>query len=232
MMTTEQSLRTPADRAYRPDGEAGAVLVGTTGFDHAAWQGDFYDEQLPPDWRFLHYGNQFRALLLPAAATLEWIGGGLPELVEDSDEDFRFVIEIDEMLADDERLASALDSLGVRLSGIVFRPVKSVFDAAAVRRLSTRHAICVDAAVSAPATDLARTLDVSTVWRPEREPSPRRGPLMVARIGASTLAELRRVIETLGAVQATCRRGVFFDDPRSAPGLARQCRILAEMLGV
>ncbi len=232
-MTSEQPTRPPANEAPGPGPDIATVAVGTVGFDHAAWRTSFYDEQLPPEWRFLHYANQFRALLLPLHATREWLDGAHPELLDDSDDAFRFVFEVDQALVADDRLIPALDGFGVRVLGIVYRPAAAVGDDEYLRRLADRHAVCIDAAASPSGVSLADALGVSAVWRPAREPGPRTGPLVVTRIGTASLADMRRILDTLGGAELDgVRRGVFFDHPDCAPGQARECRILAEIMGL
>ena len=36
----------------------GNIFVGTVDFDHDDWSGDFFDPDLPGEWRFQHYTNQ------------------------------------------------------------------------------------------------------------------------------------------------------------------------------
>jgi hypothetical protein len=50
-----------------------AILIGTRGWDHDAWQGGFYPAELPVEWRFCYYSNLLRAVLVPAEA---WADGG------------------------------------------------------------------------------------------------------------------------------------------------------------
>ncbi len=213
--------------------------MGTVGYDHADWQGGFYDAELPPDWRFLHYCNQFRALLLPVADAATWVAGRLDELVADGDDAFRVFVEIDDELLEHTRLEPALDSLGSRLEGVIYRAGRSLRGdrtTHALRRLSDARGLCIDGgdADTESVRELANRLEVATVWRPPVEPLRAAcGTVLVARVGDVALVELRRVLETLSAPPyAHLRRGVFLDDVRRAPELARQCRIMAELMGV
>ena len=46
-------------------GSTHRLIVGARGWDHADWNGTFYPEDLPDDWRLSYYANEFRGVLLP-----------------------------------------------------------------------------------------------------------------------------------------------------------------------
>lgn len=69
------------------------VLIGAVGWLHPAWDGAFYPDDLPADWRLSYYNTQFQAVYLPAsfwqAATTEtWVAW-----LDDTLEGFRFLLE-------------------------------------------------------------------------------------------------------------------------------------------
>lgn len=41
------------------------LIVGARDWDHPAWKGTFYPEDLPKDWRLSYYANEFSGVLLP-----------------------------------------------------------------------------------------------------------------------------------------------------------------------
>jgi hypothetical protein len=43
------------------------VLVGAAGWQHPAWRGSFYPEDIEDDWLLSYYNTQFNAVYLPAA---------------------------------------------------------------------------------------------------------------------------------------------------------------------
>lgn len=51
------------------------LLIGSLGWQHAGWQGNYYPEDLPADWRLGYYSNEF------PLAVIEWTGQG--ELAEE-----------------------------------------------------------------------------------------------------------------------------------------------------
>lgn len=69
------------------------IFIGSAGWQHDAWQGNFYPEDLPEDWRLGYYANEFPVVLLTEAdrRALDDIAS-LPEACR---EGFIFVIEAD-----------------------------------------------------------------------------------------------------------------------------------------
>ena len=72
---------------------ANLVLVGAVGWLHPAWEGGFYPDDLPADWRLSYYNTQFQAVYLPApfwqaASPATWAAW-----LDDTLEGFRFVLE-------------------------------------------------------------------------------------------------------------------------------------------
>ncbi|MGK0674024.1 MAG: hypothetical protein ABWU16_05110 [Halothiobacillaceae bacterium] len=90
-------------------------MIRLGGFDwrHATWEGSFYPEDLPEDWRLTFYANTFDALGLVAEA---WLAPSLEELadwVKDTREGFRLYLELPTQRVPD--LEARLKVLGPRL---------------------------------------------------------------------------------------------------------------------
>lgn len=66
--------------------------VGSSGWEHPEWEGCFYPEDLPPEWRLAYYGHSFHCVYLPYAAWSACDPGTLSAWVEDAQERFRFVL--------------------------------------------------------------------------------------------------------------------------------------------
>jgi hypothetical protein len=221
-------------------------MVGTRGYEYDQWIGGFYDADLPKDWRFLHYSNQFRALLLPGRRTMAFLDGGLPELIEDSDAGFRFVVELPVAGLEDQGRLAALESLGERLAGIVLVQNPGLQDDMSfgetsnlLAELESKWPVCLDLGKGdersrRTGAALAKELDLATVWRPGLESAPAdRGSLLVARVGSVPLPAIRALLETLARwIDGERSAGLFFDDPRDAAEQARDCRVIAELMGI
>jgi len=41
------------------------IVIGASGWQHDQWQGQFYPDDIPLEWRFSYYANEFDTLLLP-----------------------------------------------------------------------------------------------------------------------------------------------------------------------
>ena len=65
----------------------GTIYIGTEGYDHDSWVGGFYDPDLPEEWRFQHYSNQLRSILLPSQLVSAATSETLEMLYEDSDDE-------------------------------------------------------------------------------------------------------------------------------------------------
>ena len=81
------------------------LMVGTIGWDHSEWVGGFYPDDLPDDWRFSYYSNDYRAVLATADHFRPENIADITEWAEDCDDAFRFIVEIPEAsLSDTESL--------------------------------------------------------------------------------------------------------------------------------
>ncbi|MDH5324515.1 MAG: DUF72 domain-containing protein [Gammaproteobacteria bacterium] len=67
--------------------------VGLHGWDHAHWCGGFYPEDMPKEWRFSYYSNEFRSVLLPWSFLSQASPETVQEWLDDSDESFEFYAE-------------------------------------------------------------------------------------------------------------------------------------------
>ena len=86
------------------------LRVGTRGWRHKAWQGTFYDVNLPQEWQLSWYANHLRSVWVPAdrlhATSLDEIA----VWIEDTDPDFRFIVEIESASAYPETDAKHVSS--------------------------------------------------------------------------------------------------------------------------
>ncbi|MES9903199.1 MAG: hypothetical protein ABW168_11070 [Sedimenticola sp.] len=107
-------------------GESGWIdhrfVVGARGWDHDAWVGDFYPDDLPGEWRLGFYANEFPGVLIPET---EWSGVGESEWEEWCDEvpeGFSFYLELSATSGEClHQLESCAVSLGDRLKGVLLQ---------------------------------------------------------------------------------------------------------------
>ncbi|MCE5181390.1 MAG: hypothetical protein LLG15_06275 [Betaproteobacteria bacterium] len=67
--------------------------VGSAGWEHPQWQGCFYPEELPPEWRLTFYNTAFTCVYLGYAEWSECDLKALSGWVDDTLASFRFVLE-------------------------------------------------------------------------------------------------------------------------------------------
>lgn len=225
------------------------LLIGTHGWEHPAWQGDFYPPELPLDWRFCFYSNRLRSVLVAAeswcltddAQAGLWLG--------DCDPQFRFVLELPATLAaletpdifDDHwvNFRAHIAPLRAHTVGLLLRltaaPDRDRL-AYALSVLTAYKPVCVDVP-----TALGCTPDIATLltdagaglcWRADEVATPAPGGrFMVGITSGGNAKTLRRQIEALSAWQhADSSAGLFIQPPGSAR-MAEEARIIAEILG-
>lgn len=93
-------------------------LLGAIGWEHPAWDGTFYPEDLPPEWRLNYYNCAFECVYLPYAT---WRTTPLETLAawrQDTLEHFRFLLEAPPTPSNAD--AALLDTLGEK--AIVVHP--------------------------------------------------------------------------------------------------------------
>jgi hypothetical protein len=71
------------------------VLVGAVGWQHRAWQGDFYPKDLPEDWLLSYYNTRFQAVYLPVAVWQAASEATWAQWLFDTRDGFYFVLEPD-----------------------------------------------------------------------------------------------------------------------------------------
>ena len=71
------------------------IQIGTYGWLNPRWNGSFYDSDLPEEWKLSWYANHFRTVVVPSEQVLKLSVNTIDQWVEDTDPDFRFILEID-----------------------------------------------------------------------------------------------------------------------------------------
>ncbi len=68
------------------------VYLGAVGWEHPAWAGDFYPEDLPEDWQLPFYNTQFRCVYLPSEFWKNATDAEVAGWLDETREGFRFVL--------------------------------------------------------------------------------------------------------------------------------------------
>jgi hypothetical protein len=212
------------------------LMVGAVGLDVDAWQGGFYDQDLPADWRAAYYSTLLRSVLLPET---EWRNAIAEEWFDEVDIDFRFVLQT--RLTGLEALLDLPQGLADRVVGSVveipFLPLP-VDERDRLRQLADKMPVCLDRPAAEPAPDdldaLCRQLGLSRVWHPSAQTSPLdSGRLLVAIVEDVSLQRQRELIGVLEGWKTGNRTaGLFHEGGNNAAERAQQTRLLAEMMGI
>jgi hypothetical protein len=222
------------------------ILIGARGWDYPAWHGGFYPEELPEDWRLTYYNNLLRAVLVPGEVWSGVTADTVRVWVEDSDPDFRFVVETPSAFGDPPAVTAArvaefhemLMPLGERLAGLLWRLSSPTACTApslrsALQAFGDRYPLCVDLPDAARDAERLACLaqhGAGLCWRVEAMPSPiPAGRLIVALGNEAQPRAQRALLEGLVAAGAPDRRTALFF---ATAEQARQARLIAELMDV
>lgn len=225
-------------------------MIGTCGWDYDAWSGSYYPDELPQDWRFGYYSNEYRSVLVPVDHWSGDTGGGPEDWIEDADPDFRFVLQLAiDLPSPDADVDGLLDNflqtvtpLLAFTAGFLLTPsVKTIgyrrLEAIAIN-LSEQAPVCIDILASDETINPPQWMtrfNTGLCWYPQRSEMPLDGgAFMMAITDTEDAKQQREIIEKLGTwmERQSARAGLFFNNPSSAPKAAAQARIISELLGI
>lgn len=93
------------------------LVVGSLDWDHDAWAGSFYPQDLPREWRLGYYANEFSAVLVPGSRFAAADVAQVECWQEDVPPGFVFWVEVAPAAL--ARVGPALGALGPCLGGVV-----------------------------------------------------------------------------------------------------------------
>jgi hypothetical protein len=231
------------------------LMIGTRGWEHAAWTGGFYPAELPDDWRFCFYSNNLRSVLVPVETWRTDAPPDVKQWLEDSDPAFRFVLELPEALGRplthgrrDQALDAFLDGIkpiAPRVAGLLLRiasdtPVWPDGFEHLLGQLADVAPVCTDLPEGGwRDANMLAALDrqgAGLAWHCGSEPAPRAGGgLMVALAPPADARSVRHWIEQLAGWQGhgpEARAGLFFETSERSARSAQEARLIAELMGV
>ena len=94
------------------------IRVGARGWNYEHWNGDFYPDDLPEDWRFSYYSNEFQTVLIPSYYLAQFSPQEWQEWIEDTSKEFWFYIELSETDSW-ETMQPYLEIFSDKLKGVV-----------------------------------------------------------------------------------------------------------------
>jgi hypothetical protein len=225
------------------------LMVGTHGWDHDEWAGSYYPEELPDDWRFGYYSNEYRAVLM--SANHWYLEQPIEDWIEDADKAFRMVLELPSDLSRPlpkwrekweqfRRDSELLDPFrrGYVLTTDPAAETDAEWLRQVLRTLGELAPVSVDLAGpwrTGALSECVYSNGGTVLWycdESDMDEPPGDG-LWVAIAGGADARRQREVIEKLGAwmEQNGGAAGLFFEGSR-APEAAAGARIIAEMLGI
>jgi len=202
-------------------------FLGARGWDHPAWQGSLYPDDLPPEWRLSYYANEFNAVLAPADLWGAADAGLIASWADDVHDDFRFFLELPAgaETAITERIPEVAAGLGAACGGLVLTGHEQSVGLTGVARSLPLYLSMTDPVAPHaegfrlyPATGAAA--DAPHI-------------LLVTGLSALTLAAMRDMISGMdGAGLQASPRGVFFAGEGLSASKMQQVRVMAELMGI
>ena len=212
-----------------------SLQIGTRGWIYPTWNEAFYDPDLPVEWQLSWYANHLRAVLVPADTMHEVNVARAQDWVEDTDPEFRFIVEIVPSGPDeggDQARASFARSLAQSFVGqldallFTFQPGSAPDWGAldTLRQDFPEVAICVDGV-----TADAMPAGFGNCWHVGEGASLVPSPYTVAFCAHGALSILREVIQTVRDTLPD-RGALILTDPELAYHHAKEARMIADLL--
>lgn len=146
------------------------LRVGARGWEYSDWTGEFYPDDLPEDWRFSFYSNEFQSILVPYETLARYDVEDWADWAEDTQKNFSFYVEISGTALWD-KVKPYLEALGAQLKGVVVvvEELKDV-DALAslIKHLKTTAPVCIQRSGDAVSDQDMKTLqtchEINECW--------------------------------------------------------------------
>ncbi len=186
------------------DDGGGSFFVAARGWRHPDWVESFYPEGLPADWQLSYYSNEFRAVVVPADAWASVDAADVARWREDTDEAFRFFLEITDLCSGWADFAALVAPLAEQIGGILLRPAYCDADLTQLPLQRAQHlapvAVILPPGLAPSDAGRQRLVEhgIGLAWRTGRgTPCWTPGPLALACTDATecTPREWREIVE-------------------------------------
>ena len=201
------------------------ILIGANGWQHPQWDGEFYPDDLPVEWKIGYYGNEYPIAVVP---NTYWKSGSdqYAEWLEESDESLRFICEWPATGASEEDYAQAregIESLKERVGGVLV-PITAIptdLEWQHIYGIAKNELISFDLLSEVKADFIAKLvthspeLDYGICWDGEQvsQGDIKLGQLAICRIEQDPgPKDLRLLLETMIATSHNDRSLVFIVD--------------------
>ncbi|TVO77056.1 DUF72 domain-containing protein [Sedimenticola selenatireducens] len=197
------------------------IKMGSFGWDHKDWQGPFYPDDLPADWRLSYYANEFSVVLVPFSV---WTADECATWHDDVPESFRFVLDITPFSGEKDVLRClkvVVDGLGDRLAGIVSWAI-----------LSSEEARQIESTVGSGLLITPSPDDISPVIGMDRASNSALVCLLLPDELGRDLVALRVLMESLMIAEASWHVAmIFFSGEPPAIKVIKDAEVLQQLLG-
>jgi len=151
------------------------IRVGARGWQYSDWAGEFYPDDLPEDWRFSYYSNEFHTVLVPYETLALYEVDDWVDWAEDTQKNFTFYVEISGTASWSE-VKPYLESLGAQLKGVVV-VIEELNDvdalASLIKHLKSMTPVCIQRSGDAVSDQDMKTLqachEVNECWNGDSE---------------------------------------------------------------
>jgi len=224
------------------------LLIGTRDWQNTDWAASFYPENLPEDWQFCFYSNQFRSLLVPAYTWASVTKKDISSWIEDSDTEFKIVCELPEKFSASESIPeikqsllefrNQISQLDGQVVSYLWQPspeqiVRPDFLSEATALISSAKPLSLLLPVSASSQAVEKHVDASISWSVADSETPQpEGRFLVALCRENDPKRIRYAVEQLRDWMGDERQAALIFEGKDALVSARQARMIAEMLAV
>ena len=224
------------------------LVIGTRDWQNTVWSRKFYPDNLPEDWRFCFYSNQFRAVLIPGSVWDSVTTEDISTWIEDSDDEFKVVCELPARFSEiitipdlqdhwnsfQEIIAPLTSQMAVYLwSPSARQSQKNEFMSAALEIFSQVKPVSLLPAGKLPENTPPSEARASLCWSVADSDTPKpHGEFLVARCHENDLKQVRIVIEKLSKWMGEDRQAALIFEGDNALVQAQQARMIAEMMAV
>ncbi len=224
------------------------LLIGTRDWQNTVWSRKFYPDNLPEDWRFCFYSNQFRTVLIPGTVWESVVTEDISAWIEDSDDEFKVVCELPARFSEIITIPELQDRwnsfqeitapLANQMAVYLWRPSakqlqQADFLSGALEILSqVKPVSLLNTGKQTEDLQVSGTR-ASICWSVADSESPEpHGDFLVALCQENDLKKIRVVIEKLDKWMGEDRQAVLIFEGDNALVQAQQARMIAEMMAV
>ncbi|MCP4008124.1 MAG: hypothetical protein GY726_01265 [Proteobacteria bacterium] len=214
-------------------------ICSTRGFEHPAWNAQYYPGNCPEEWRLAYFMNDFRALYLPGNTWNE-SEAQLDTIADELDEGFELVIEwpspddvqdIEATLSHLAPLRQNISCVVVDVDGVSEPVLEATYQAIARDYFINFRSSMLGADVQ---ETFARQHEAGFVWYPDQLEAPViAAQYQVVCLPCQSLRDMKSVLARLRPfLLQEARAGLFLEPAAQSVFRALEVRTLIELMGL